>query len=320
MLIECKKCGAPLDVEGNPTNVRCRYCGTTSRIRSAKTLAVQTPPDWKPPEVWAPRADARIAAKELRFGPAVPPKNPRATAVAVAVLGVVLLGFGGVVVFAVVQSDRRAPAVSASPGASWDGASILRCGREPLLIEDRRVTLPGVVIDATRNSCAVVFRRCNITGGTIVQGGELTNVRVEDSVLVASDIALTGRSNMRVAVRGRSTVKGGQAAIAAGTNLRVEIQAPAAIVSDVGDGIRAEGNLQLSMSGGDIRVAGVAIVAGHNARLETTSAHITGGRGSLALGNNAHLDLTGAVLEGERTLGVRPHFVGQAADMDLTER
>lgn len=56
MLIECSYCGAPLDVRPNELVTRCRYCNTSSQVQATRTVAQQTPPDWRPPRQWTPPA------------------------------------------------------------------------------------------------------------------------------------------------------------------------------------------------------------------------------------------------------------------------
>ncbi|HEY8432641.1 MAG TPA: hypothetical protein VIL20_29925 [Sandaracinaceae bacterium] len=54
MLVECKHCGAPLDVGASASIVRCSYCGIHNRVRSMRTIAEQAPPGWAPPPAWTP--------------------------------------------------------------------------------------------------------------------------------------------------------------------------------------------------------------------------------------------------------------------------
>lgn len=55
MLVECKQCGAPLDVSPSASIVRCSYCGAHNRVRSMRTIAEQAPAGWVPPPEWTPR-------------------------------------------------------------------------------------------------------------------------------------------------------------------------------------------------------------------------------------------------------------------------
>jgi hypothetical protein len=58
MLIECKHCGAPLDVKPNQRLTKCAYCGTTSQVKANRTVAFETPPDFRPPKQWTPPVHA----------------------------------------------------------------------------------------------------------------------------------------------------------------------------------------------------------------------------------------------------------------------
>jgi len=68
MLIECKHCGAPLDVKPAKRTAKCNYCGSTSVIGEVRTVASSTPAEWKPPREWTPPAHvAADSSKPLRF-------------------------------------------------------------------------------------------------------------------------------------------------------------------------------------------------------------------------------------------------------------
>jgi hypothetical protein len=54
MLLECKNCGAPLDVAGTPDLVKCGYCGMSASLAHLRTLNVATPKDWQQPKEWRP--------------------------------------------------------------------------------------------------------------------------------------------------------------------------------------------------------------------------------------------------------------------------
>lgn len=66
MLVECKKCGAPLDVKENDWIVRCGYCGSTTRVARTRTLAAVTPEDWSPPKSWKPPAQTGLPTQALK--------------------------------------------------------------------------------------------------------------------------------------------------------------------------------------------------------------------------------------------------------------
>lgn len=54
MIVECARCGAPLDVRQGSTVTKCRYCGQNNRTEMMRTVAPQTPQDWRPPPTWTP--------------------------------------------------------------------------------------------------------------------------------------------------------------------------------------------------------------------------------------------------------------------------
>lgn len=52
MIVECKQCGAPLEVTPDAFDVRCVYCRAVNRVRRMRTLHFERPPGWKAPETW----------------------------------------------------------------------------------------------------------------------------------------------------------------------------------------------------------------------------------------------------------------------------
>ncbi|MDI1482887.1 hypothetical protein [Polyangium sp. y55x31] len=54
MILECRHCGAPLDVKPDAALTKCRYCGTTSERRLLRTVSAETPRDFRPPPQWIP--------------------------------------------------------------------------------------------------------------------------------------------------------------------------------------------------------------------------------------------------------------------------
>lgn len=75
--------------------VSCRYCGAANRLRELKTLAQQTPPEWKPPPEWRPPPS--VPAHRADAAPLVyqPPSSGGALGVVVALTAVVGIGAGG---------------------------------------------------------------------------------------------------------------------------------------------------------------------------------------------------------------------------------
>ena len=123
MIIECKECGAPLDVEQHASLARCQYCGRTQRVRTARTQYPVTPPNWNPPPQWTPPPHFPARSVPLRYDAG----KKVGTIIAVIVIAttlVPLLIVGGVM-FAVVSGGTRSsstpprrPAPASPPAAA----------------------------------------------------------------------------------------------------------------------------------------------------------------------------------------------------------
>src|SRR5690242_5367083 len=98
MLVECHNCGAPLDVTQNASVVKCNYCGTSAKTTKQKTVALETPKDWKPPTEWKP-PDGSTLGEVLVYKPVV--KAARAVITSIAVSGVAMAAIGGFIAYQV---------------------------------------------------------------------------------------------------------------------------------------------------------------------------------------------------------------------------
>ncbi|MEZ4446854.1 MAG: hypothetical protein R3B72_47685 [Polyangiaceae bacterium] len=119
MIIECKHCGAPLDVEVNASLARCKYCGTTQRVRTARTQYPQTPPNWSPPQQWTPPAHVPARSVPLRYDAG----KKVVTFVVAMILVTTIVPFlviGGVVIFIIMAapSPRATPSPPPPPPRS----------------------------------------------------------------------------------------------------------------------------------------------------------------------------------------------------------
>lgn len=274
MLIECNKCGAPLDVKGTERVVRCRYCGTSTKLRSTRTLAARTPDGWAPPPVWTPPEHVPARSRPLRYRVRKPSRIPPLVGCVVTVLGM-----GAGLAGTLVSSGVEIPFFGKV--ARWDGRSTLVCDlNEELVIEDREVTvLDGPVVDASATNCRVVIRGSRLSGPEVVHGGMNTTVTVEDSTLEASEVAISGSPNLTVFVRGTTTVQGGRAAISGDLNLEVEV------------------------NGGAVRADGAAIAGGLNPEVRLTQARVEGGQHALRLEQNADVEIRDSEVVGPTEWG-----------------
>ncbi|HVK69735.1 MAG TPA: hypothetical protein VM694_34995, partial [Polyangium sp.] len=108
MILECRHCGAPLDVKPDAALTKCRYCDTTSERRLLRTVAAETPRDFRPPKQWVPPPHVPAASNQpLTYHSA----SPRA-----AVIGVLAAGVMMAVLGVTVAVSLRAPGSSKKGG------------------------------------------------------------------------------------------------------------------------------------------------------------------------------------------------------------
>ncbi len=109
MIVECKKCGAPLNVVDGQRLVQCSYCGATSQVKAMRTAAIQTPPGWQPPPTWQspPTTSTSTSAPSTAnvYRPAAaPPSTGSAGCVTGLVAMVAIAAVGGGVAFSVMRN------------------------------------------------------------------------------------------------------------------------------------------------------------------------------------------------------------------------
>lgn len=109
MILECSRCGAPLNVTEGKRLIKCAYCGASSEARSLRTVAPETPRGWRPPREWMPPPNAPQASRApLRY------RSPATTGVplAIALIGLVAV-VGGVIAL---RGMPKGPLGNALPG------------------------------------------------------------------------------------------------------------------------------------------------------------------------------------------------------------
>lgn len=115
MLLECGHCGAPVDVRSGQQGYVCRYCGHASRMAETRMLAPQTPPQWRPPQVWRPPPHVPAdSTTELRY------RSSGSSAAGALVVAGVLIAVS-IAVGAGVYGGMRKGATGSSPVAKSSG-------------------------------------------------------------------------------------------------------------------------------------------------------------------------------------------------------
>jgi len=105
MILECRHCGAPLDVKADVSLTKCRYCGTTSERRLLKTISAETPRNFQPPRQWIPPPHVPAPSHQPLTYHAAAPR----TAVVGAFAAAILMFVVGVSVFVNIRKPRGAP-------------------------------------------------------------------------------------------------------------------------------------------------------------------------------------------------------------------
>lgn len=214
MLIECSKCGAPLDAKDGTRTTKCNYCGASNRASETRTIAAVTPPGWAPPPVWTPPPGLTIEGKELAY--------KAGTAVAGFTLAMVLLPLiGTCLIFALVggmlfmflPSSRSAspnlPVVS-GPGftqATWDGTAPLTCGgSDELTFDGVSANLPGQTAVLAAGNCHVVLTNCTISAAQAVAATGNAHVVLRGGSVSGEGVALSTSGNAHILVDGARVV------------------------------------------------------------------------------------------------------------------
>jgi len=99
VIVECKKCGAPLNVERGSAFAKCGYCGTANKVKSARTLMAERPIGWQPPPVWTPPPNAPAPSHTaLPYRPAAH-KARTGRGCGVVLIPLIVLSIAGAVLF-----------------------------------------------------------------------------------------------------------------------------------------------------------------------------------------------------------------------------
>lgn len=195
---------------------------------------------------------------------------------------------------------------------------------EQLEITDRthEGTGTGTLIVAEKN-CNVKITNSRLKGDVIVDAAHLANIEVVDSVLEAREIVLKAQSNNKLRVSGKSTLKGGSAAVSLGVSgeftcvdTQVEGQHVAILVDKNGrvalkrcqviaevHAIKSDVNLKLSALDSTVRSNAEAICPSTNFEFVAKGGIVQGKRAAIFNdGFLSNINLTdGARLEAEGT-------------------
>lgn len=285
MLVECQNCGAPLDVKPKDRVVRCAYCASNNQVNRTRTIAQQTPPGWRPPQLWVPPAHFPAPSVQIQLNPALARSGGAGCSLLAAMFGVVVVsavaagammfsrggGGGGVALF----EDKA---------TAWDGTSTLRCNaNEQLTIENKTANVPsGPVISAGTN-CRLTIINSTLKGQTGIQAEMNVTVEMRKSRIEAAQKGISCGLNCNVSLREQSRISGKEYGVHGDVGVKVELRDSAVVSQEVA----IHGGATLSVTGNKCELQGVnhAIQGGMASKVDLVGCTVTGQK-ELQLGSN----------------------------------
>lgn len=278
MLVECSNCGAPLDAKSTATVAKCSYCGQKNRHVQARTIAAQTPTNWRPPPRWTPPAHVPATSqKELRY-------HKRSGA--------------GCMVLLPVAIGLLAPAIGifASSGggawlktATWDEKSTLECGiNGELELEDIKATVKnGPVIDLATN-CKLRLKNSKLKGKAGIRAGMNAKIWLENVTIETRDAAIEASTNLELHAGPKCKLSSKDVALRVGTNAELHLSG----TKVHGEQAAVEGKSNLELTATDAsKLSGTsyAITTSTSAKIELRSSAIQSP--AIAINASSHLEL-----------------------------
>jgi LSD1 subclass zinc finger protein len=273
MLLECESCGAPLDVAGGASVVRCHYCGRSASIGEFRTVSPQTPPGFVPPEQWTPSPRSGVPSAPLAYRP----RHARRGLGVGLFMSLSLLALGGFVAWRITSAVEAA---TPAPNQMKDlvGQALSVVGTAVDLAAKVRATgsLTGDVVPVVcrgNDNATITGKTLSLAAGVpVVASGNCTLRLVQCTVSGATGIAASG--NATVVVEGGSIAGKG----------------PAVVLSD---------NATLDVSGASRLSGEVTITASGNAHAMVRNSSVSGGHVAVHTSGAAVVDTTSASVQGQ---------------------
>ena len=211
MLLECRNCGAPLDIKPGQDTTKCVYCKATSRADVMKTVLPTTPPGWRPPPIWLPPPHVPAESVPLKYQGL----QRQMIFIYVAVVALSALGICGGVAASLVGGAG----LKSNPG--WNTDTALFCsGSQDVTFSDLRRVLPNGGSILATDHCTLTLIRCDLqfTLGIVATGNAHVHLvggrlRTEQVAIVAQDNAVITLENGAIVEASRAIIASGQSQI-----------------------------------------------------------------------------------------------------------
>ncbi len=275
---KCPTCGAPLPVRKGLSDVTCTYCGNSIHIE------------------WAKKAPTQADPRTLYVSP-----QGNTAAIFIAATAAVGVMVTGIAVFAINSASPQAKfeqVVAAVPkigGQSRVESFPVTCGlNQTLEIVDQTYEGKGPLIVGAIN-CKIKIKNSKLKSDVVVAAKNLTEITVEGSTLEGTETAIEMEMNAKLFAKGKSTIKGKEAAIDSGSNCTVELTDSTVEGDEVG--IRAGLNFKLKAHNATIKGREAAITGDTNLTVEMRDSTISANTIGLEADSNLSLDMRGGLIQ-----------------------
>lgn len=284
MLIECKNCGAPLDIKEGKRTVKCAYCRSTNAVQQTRMLAQVTPPRWSAPKVWMPPPNVAAPKTQLKYHGG---------------------GFGcGLTVFILlVTLVPTGIGIAAATGGTgwvkvwrWDKTSTLECGvNEELELSDVEATVDGgPVIKVVGPNCTVRIKDSKLSGDVGVQV-EAVNFKLYllNSTVEGTSNGIECGTNCDIYAEQNSSIKGGEIGVQHANTIKLQDSK----ISGTRAAIEAENNLDLQLEGSEVMGAKTAVTAGVSLKIAVDKDSKINATTAVVAGTGANITVRDGTIE-----------------------
>lgn len=240
MLIECDNCGGPLDVKEGATTSKCRYCGKTSRVKSLRTVALETPKDWQPPKTWTPPDHMPAPHAPLAYH--APAAAGKVVALSGGFTALVTMAIGGWVAYRAMAPldalknsgalDQQIKDTLAQVTKQVGGVAVVAGNVAPPVVcsGNQRETVTGKVIAlpngtpvVASGNCQVTLQSCTITGTGAIIASDNARISIEGGTIAATAVAVKASGNAVVTLSAGAFASG-ESALVASNNAKIDLR------------------------------------------------------------------------------------------------